>query len=47
MKFCLTKKDYKNVKIIKQSHAYKDNASSYNTDILNAFNPEIQLKNTK
>ena len=34
----------KNVKITKRAHAFKDYASSYNVDILNSFNPELQLK---
>ena len=37
----------KNVKITKRSHAYKSYASSSNVDILNSFNPEFQLKDTK
>ena len=38
----------KNVKITKRPHAFKVYASSYyNVDILNSFNPELQLKNTE
>ena len=37
-----TKKD---VKITKWAHAFKGYASSYNVEILNSFNPELQLKN--
>ena len=31
----------------KRPHAFKDYASSYNVEILNSFNPELQLKDTK
>ena len=41
------KKAIQNVKITKQSHPYKIFASTYNNDILNSFNPEIQLKITE
>ena len=37
----------KNVKITKQSHAFKNYASSYNAEIFNSFNPEIQHKDTE
>ena len=37
----------KNVKITKRSHSYKGYASFYNFNILNSFNPEIQLKDTE
>ena len=37
--------DGKNKKI--KSHAFKDYASSYNVEILNSFNSELQLKDTK
>ena len=37
----------KNVKIAKQSHAYKGYVSTYNVDMLSSFNLELQLKNTK
>ena len=37
----------KNVKIIKQAHALKGYASSDNVEILNSFNPELQLKDTE
>ena len=36
----------KNVKIRKSAHAIKNYAHSYNIEILNSFNPELQLKNT-
>ena len=34
----------KNVKITKRAHAFKGYASSYNVEILNSFNPKLQLK---
>ena len=37
----------KNAKITKRSHAYKGDASSYNVDIFNFLNPELQLKDTE
>ena len=37
----------KNVKITKQSHAFKGYESSYNVEILNYFNTELQLKDTE
>ena len=37
----------KNVKITKQAHAFKGFASSYNAEVLNSFNPELQLKDTE
>ena len=36
-----------NAQITKWSHAYKGYASSYNVEILNSYNPEIQLKDTE
>ena len=39
--------DGKNVKITKQLHAYKAYTSTYNVEILNVFNPELQLKDTE
>ena len=33
-----------NVKTTKRSHAY---VSAYTVDILNSFNPELELKNTE
>ena len=39
--------DEKNVKITKQSHVHKGYASTYNVEILNFFNPELQLKDTE
>ena len=41
------KKTIKNVKITKQPYAYKGYASADDLDILNSFNPEIQLKNNE
>ena len=37
--------DEKNVKITK--HAFKGNPSTYNVEILNSFNHELQLKDTE
>ena len=37
----------KDVKIIKSAHAFKGYASSYNIEILNSFNPKLQLKDTE
>ena len=37
----------KDVKITKQEHAFKNYASTYNLEILNSFNPELQLKDTE
>ena len=37
----------KYIKITKREHAFKDYASIYNVVILNSFNPELQLKDTK
>ena len=34
----------KNVKIMKQAHAFKGYASSYNVEIFNSFDPELQIK---
>ena len=34
-------------KIIKRPHAFQGYASSYNFEILNSLNPELQLKNTE
>ena len=36
----------KNIKIAKQEHAFRGYASTYNVEILNSFNPEVQLKDT-
>ena len=35
-----------NVKITKRGHAFKGFESIYNVEILNSFNPELQLKDT-
>ena len=32
---------------MKQEHAFKGFASTYNVEILNFFNPELQLKDTE
>ena len=37
----------KNVKITKREHAFKGYASTYNVEISNSFNPELQLKDTE
>ena len=37
----------KNGKITKEFYAYKGYASSYNVNILNSFNTELQLKDTE
>ena len=37
----------KNVKITKRAHAFKDYASTYNVEILNSFESELQLKDTE
>ena len=37
----------KNLIITKRAHALKGFASTYNVDILNSFNPELQLKDTE
>ena len=37
----------KNVEITKQEYAFKGYASTYNVEILNNFNPELQLKDTE
>ena len=47
-----TKKKWKffereNVKITKRARAFKGCASSFSVEILNTFNPEIQLKDTE
>ena len=37
----------KNVKIAKQAQAFKCFATSYNVEVLNSFNPDLQLKDTE
>ena len=37
----------RNVKATKQSHAYRGYASTYNTEILNSFNPGLQPKDAE
>ena len=44
------KKNFLNEKIVKiteWSHGYRDYMSIYNVEILNSFNPELQLKDTE
>ena len=36
-----------NIKITKRAHPFKAYSSSYNVEILNCFNPELQLKDTE
>ena len=37
----------KNTKIATQEHCFKGYASTYNVEILNSFNPELELKDTE
>ena len=37
----------KNTKTTKREHAFKGYANTYNVEILNSFNPELQLKDTE
>ena len=37
----------KKLKIAKQAHAFKGYASANNAEILNSFNPELQVKDTE
>ena len=37
----------KNLKITKQEYAFKSYAITYNVEILNCFNPELQLGDTE
>ena len=37
----------KSVKIEKREHAFKGFGSTYNVDILDLFNPDLQLKDTE
>ena len=41
------KRKKKNVKLTKRAHTFKGYTSNYNVAILNSFNPELQLKDTK
>ena len=41
------KKSIKNAKKIKESHDYKSYASTYNLEILNSLNLDLQLKDTE
>ena len=36
-----------NVKTTKSAHAFKNYTNSYNFEVLNSFNPELQLKDTQ
>ena len=45
MKFFLSKKYIKITK--RRQHAFKAFANTYNVEILNSFNPELQLKDTE
>ena len=38
--------EQKNIKITKQEHGFKGYESTYNVEILNSFNPELQLKDS-
>ena len=40
-------KNKTNGEIAKREHAFKGFASTYNVEILNSFNPKIQLKDTE
>ena len=37
----------KNVKITKREHAFQGYASTYDVEVLNSFNPELQLKDSE
>ena len=37
----------KNIKIAKREHTFKSYASTCNAEVLNSFNPELQLKDTE
>ena len=39
--------EQKNIEITKIEHAFKGFASNYNVEILNSFNPELQLTDTE
>ena len=43
----IEKKNEKNIKITKRAHVFKGYGSSYNVEILNSFNPKLQLKDTE
>ena len=40
-------KTVKKAKIMKESHAYRGHASTYNVEISNSFNDKLQIKDTK
>ena len=46
-KFLMKKKPTKKAKITKESHVYKCYATTYNVEILNSFNSELQFKDTE
>ena len=46
-KFVEETMNIKKEKNSKQSHAFKGYVYTYNVEILNSFNPELQLKNTE
>ena len=37
----------KNIRLAKQKHAFKSFSSTYNVEILNSFNPELQIKDNE
>ena len=37
----------RNIKVTKREHAFKSFVSTYDVEILNSFNPELQLKDTE
>ena len=41
------KKTIKEAKTTKGAHTFKNHAHAYNVEILNSFNEELQLKNSK
>ena len=43
----IEKNNEKNIKITKRAHVFKGYASSYNVEILNSVNPELQLRDTE
>ena len=40
-------KTIKESKIAKSAYAFKNYAHTYNVEILNSFNPEVQVQNTE
>ena len=47
IKTCENFLDEKNVKITKQTQAFRGYVSSFNVEILNSFNPELQVKGSE